>query len=163
MTVTDWVITVATALSALAAWVALGFSIYNAYARRRERKPRVEMVARWNLPRDVPQAAKGPGSPATANPGEAIFQCEITNVGVVGVKIKEAYVWIDAPPGKPIPLHLQQGEEPRRLDTGDSQMWSAGPFDYHMISSGVTWTHVLALDSSGNYHETRNMNRLPSF
>jgi hypothetical protein len=42
---TDWVVTIATALSAVAAWVALAFSIYNAYARWRDRKPRVKMTA----------------------------------------------------------------------------------------------------------------------
>ncbi len=69
--------------------------------QRRDRTPRVELAARWNLPRDVPQASKGPSFPATANPGEAIFECEITNVGIAGVKIREVYVYIDAPPGKP--------------------------------------------------------------
>lgn len=58
--------------------------------------------------KDVPQAFKGPGFPATANPGEAFFLCDITNVGMVGVKIREAYVWIDARPGKLIPLLLPQ-------------------------------------------------------
>ena len=81
MTDADWVRTVATVRSALAAWVALGFSIYNAYARRRDRKPRVGMSARWTFP----NIAKGA-------PG--IFKCEITNVGIVGVKIREVYVWI---------------------------------------------------------------------
>lgn len=145
----DWI----TALVALAALV---LSCYNVYTQRRDRTPRVEMVVRWNLPRDVPQASKGPGFPATANPGEAFFLCEITNVGMIGVKIREAYVWVDAPPGKPIPLQLPQGEQPKKLDTGDSQTWSAGPFVYDMSGGVATWTHVLALDSAGNYHETRN-------
>ena len=98
MTDTDGVVTAATALSALAAWVALGFSIYNAYARRKDRTPRVKMAATWNLPRDVAQAAKGPGFPATADPGEAIYQCEITNVGIAGVKITSVHVYLDEPP-----------------------------------------------------------------
>lgn len=153
----DWVVTVAPALTALAAWLALVFSIYNAYALRRDRKPRVEMVARWNLPSNSPQAMKGPGIPATADPGRTIFECEITNVGMVGVKISEVYMWIHAPPGKPIRLHLPQGEQPRKLDNGDSQMWLSPPFDYeYLIDNGAYLTHVLALDSAGNRYYVRN-------
>lgn len=92
MTVPDWVGTIAPAFTALAAWAALVFSIYNAYALRRDRKPRVEMRARWNLPSDSPQVMRGPGSPATADPGRTIFECEITNVGMVGVKIRGVHV-----------------------------------------------------------------------
>jgi hypothetical protein len=121
---TDGVVTIATALSAAAAWVALGFSIYNAYARRKDRIPQVKMAATWNLPRDAPQAMKGPSLPATADPGEMIYLLEITNVGVAGVKITRVHIWLDEPPGKPIPLRLPQGEQPRKLDNGDSQTWS---------------------------------------
>lgn len=152
----NWVVTVATALSALAAWVALGFSIYNAYARRKDRTPRVKLAVSWNLPRDVPQASKGPGFPATANPGEAVFHCEITNIGMAGVKIREAYVYLDAPPGKPIPLSLPQNDLPRKLDNGDSQTWSARPFKHDRRSEVVTWIKVLALDTAGNRHEAKN-------
>jgi hypothetical protein len=124
VTTTDFVVTIATALSAAAAWVALGFSIYNAYARRKDRIPQVKMAATWNLPRDAPQVLKGPGSPATSDPGEINYLLEITNVGVAGVKITRVHIWLDEPPGKPIPLRLPQGEEPRRLEDGDSQTWS---------------------------------------
>jgi len=123
VTTTGWVVTIATALSAAAAWVALGFSIYNAYVRRKDRIPQVKMAATWNLPRDAPQFLKGPGFPATSDPGEIIYLLEITNVGVAGVKITRVHIWLDEPPGKPIPLRLPQGEEPRRLEDGDSQTW----------------------------------------
>jgi hypothetical protein len=156
VTDTDWVGTVWPALSALAAWVALVFSIYNAYARRKDRTPRVELAASWNLPRDVPEAAKGPGVPTTSNPGEANFHCEITNIGIAGVKIREVYVYVDAPPGKPIPLHLPQEGQPRKLDNGDSQTWSAGPFVYDRRGGVATWIKVLALDTVGNRHEIKN-------
>jgi hypothetical protein len=147
---------VATALSALAAWVALGFSIYNAYARRKDRTPRVELATGWNLPRDVPQAMKSPSFPATANPGEAIFLCEVTNIGIAGVKIKEVYVYIDAPPGKPIPLHLPQEDQLRKLDNGDSQTWSSRPLNYDRRVGVATWVKVLALDTTGNRYEAKN-------
>ncbi len=78
----DWI----TALVALAA---LALSGYNVYTQRRDKTPQIDFSVVWNLPSTVPQASKGPGFPATANPGEAIFQCEITNVGMAGVKIKE--------------------------------------------------------------------------
>lgn len=153
----DWLALIAPVLTAVAAWTALGVSLYNTYILNKERVPRVEMVAVWNLPRDVPQASKGLGQLATADPGEPVFQCEITNVGKTGVKIKEARVWIDAPPGKPIQLSLPEGEQPRKLDNGDSQTWSAGPFDYH-ATGGVpdSWVHVLALDAAGNTYVARN-------
>lgn len=164
MTVTDWIV-------AIVAVGALALSMYNTYTQRRDRTPRVEMAARWNLPRDVPQASKGPGFPATANPGEAIFECEITNVGIAGAKIREVYVYIDAPPGKPIPLYLPQGEQPRRLESGDSQMWSAGPFEYDRIGPfeydrigrGENWIRVLALDTVGNIYEAKNLDFVPSY
>lgn len=159
--VTDWVVTVSVALSALAAWAALVFSIRNAYALRKDRRPRVEMVPRWNLPMDAPTASKGPGSPATAPSGQAFFQCDVTNVGTVGVKIRGVYVWIDEPPGKPISLTLLDDEQARRLDVGDSQMWSAGPFEYDLMRGVATWTHVLVLDSVRNYYKMRNTNWTP--
>lgn len=160
MTVPDWVGTVAPAFTALAAWAALAFSIYNAYALRRDRKPRVEMRARWNLPSDSPQVMRGPGFPATADPGRTIFECEITNVGMVGVKISEVYMWIHAPPGKPIPLRLPQGEQPKKLDNGDSQLWLSTPFDHeYLTGNGVYWTHVLALDSAGNSYYVASRSR----
>ena len=145
----DWI-------TALVAVLALLLSGYNAYTQRRDRTPRVDLRAVWDLPRDVPQASKGPGSPATADPGEAFFRCEITNVGTAGVKIGEAYVWVDAPPGKPIPLRLPQGEQPRKLDNGDSQTWSAGPFRSDSTGGVPTWVVVLALDTAGNYYRANN-------
>src|SRR5215218_9728911 len=157
---TDWVGTVATALSALAAWGALGFSIYNAYARRKDRTPRVELAASWNSSRDVPQAARGPGFPATANPGETVFHRQTTNIGIAGGEDQGGVrVYVDALPGKPIPLHLPQEDQPRKLDNGDSQAWSAGPFDYARRGGVATWVKVLALDTVGNRYETKN----PSF
>lgn len=156
MIVADWVAPAVAGVSATAAWAALGIALYNTHALRRDRVPRVELAARWNLPNDVPQASKGPGSPATANPGEVIFQCEITNTGVAGVKINEVHVYIDAPPGKPMPLHLPQGEQPRKLDNGDSQMWASSPLTIHAMSGIPTWLHVLALDTAGNRHEVSN-------
>ncbi len=171
-------IAVATALSALAAWAALGLSLYNAYARWKDRTPRVELAAGWNLPRDAPEASKGPGHPATADPfvgraggrahkgplppdtasrGGPIFQCEITNIGIAGVKIKEVYVYLDAPSGKPVPMYLSQDEQPRKLDNGDSQTWLAGPFDYDIRKDEIpTWAFVLALDTVGNMYRTKN-------
>lgn len=158
VTVPDWVGTVAPAFTALAAWAALVFSIYNAYALRRDRKPRVEISVRWNLPSDSPQVMRGPGFPATADPGRTVFECEITNVGMVGVKIREVYMWIYAPPGKPIPLHLPQGEQPKKLDNGDSQLWLSNPFNFkYLIGNGVYWTNVLALDSAGNSYRVASI------
>lgn len=150
MTVTDWI-------TAIVAVLALLLSGTNSYFLLRDRVPRVELAAVWDLPRDVPQASKGPGLPATADPGKPVFRCEITNVGKTGVKIREARVWIDRPPGKPIPLHLREGEQPRKLDNGDSQTWSAGPFDYQGTNGFPDyWTHVLALDAAGNTYVAKN-------
>lgn len=157
MTTTDWLAAIGAVLSAGAAWLALAVSLHTAYILNKERYPRVEIVAVWDLPRNFPQASKGPELPATAGPGEPVFQCEITNVGKTGVKIKEARVWIDAPPGNPLPLRLPEGEQPRKLDPGDSQTWSAGPFDYRDRGGWPDyWTHGLALDAAGNTYTARN-------
>lgn len=77
------------------------------------------------------------------------------------MKIREVYVWIDEPPGKPILLTLLDDEQARRLDGGDSQVWSAGPFEYDLMRGVATWTHVLVLDSVRNYYKMRNTNWLP--
>lgn len=157
MTVTDWLAAVGALLSAGAAWIALCIALHNAYVLRREMSPRVEMVPFWDLPRDAPEAAKGFGYPATSEPGRPVFRCEITNVGRTGVKIREVRVWIDAPPGKPIQLHLPEGEPSRKLENGDSQTWSSEPFDYRERDGWPDlWTHVMALDTVGNIHEMRN-------
>jgi hypothetical protein len=164
VTDTEWVITVATAFSALAAWVALGLSIYNTYTQRRDRTPRVDMVVRWNLPRDLPATKPALGRLMTANPGEKYLVCEITNVGMVGVKITEVYVYIDAPPGRALPMELPEGEHPRRLETGDSQTWSLGPMEHglydrnpELLAGGTgEWTTVGARDTAGNTYEERN-------
>jgi hypothetical protein len=63
------------------------------------------MVTGWNFSRDAPTAWKG-----TANPGEAVYQCEITNVRIAGVKIKEAKIFFLQEPAKPLFLNLPQGE-----------------------------------------------------
>ncbi len=65
----------------------------------------------------------------TANPvapaGKAIYRCEVTNVGMAGVKITQVTISNpQAPPGKPEPLQLPEGEQPKRLENGDSQTWS---------------------------------------
>lgn len=112
----DWI----TALVALAA---LLLSIYNTYRQWRDRKPRVEMSAYWIHPEDAPMATRSTHNPV-APPGKASYRCEITNVGMAGVKIRQVSVWPQAPPGKPLPLRLPEGEEPRKLDNGDSQTWS---------------------------------------
>ena len=75
------------------------------------------------------------------------------------MKIREAHVWIYALSAKPVQLRLSQGE-PRRLDTGDSQVWEIGPLDYNAVR-GESHTDVLTLDSAGNYHRTRIFHRLP--
>lgn len=56
---TDW-------LAVGIAGLALLVSGFNTYTLNKRKTPRVEMVGYWDLPRDVPQASKGPGSPATA-------------------------------------------------------------------------------------------------
>jgi hypothetical protein len=81
VTVGDWIV-------AFVAVCALALSAYNTYIQRRDRTPRVEMVVKWNLPSDLPEAFKPAlGRLHTANPGEMSLLCEITNVGMVGVRL----------------------------------------------------------------------------
>jgi hypothetical protein len=78
----------------------------------------------WLHPRDAPMVLRGTANPV-APAGKATYQCEVTNVGVAGVKITQVTIFSpQAPPGKPVPLDLPVGEQPRRLENGDSQAWS---------------------------------------
>jgi hypothetical protein len=113
------------------------------------------------LTKRFPRSIKRPRVTSNGPSGQAFFQCDVTNVGTVGVKIREVYVWIDEPPGKPVLLTLLDDEQARRLDGGDSQMWSAGPFEYDLTRGVANWTHVLVLDSASNYYKMRNTNWLP--
>jgi hypothetical protein len=151
------VVTVATALSALAAWVALGFSIYNTITQRRDRTQSVKMIAGWSSPYDGPEAA-------TLNPGEIVFECEITNNALVGVKISRVQLHFDLP-SAPYQLHLPEGEQPKKLDNGDSQRWvgtfpeSATYVDAYSEPEGWKygpWHSVTAWDTAGNFYEVKN-------
>ena len=116
MTPTDWIV-------AVAAVLALGLSIRNTIAQHRDRTPRVEIRTYWVHPSDTPMAIRGNADPV-APAGKAIYRCEVTNVGVAGVKITQVTLFnTEAFPGKPVPLQLPEGEAPKRLDNGDSQTW----------------------------------------
>jgi hypothetical protein len=154
VTIGDWIV-------AFVAVCALALSIYNTYMQRRDRTPRVEMVVSWNYPSDAAMAWRG-----TAAPGEALYQCEITNVGIAGVKIRGVNMYILAPPGKPIPLHLTEGEQPRKLDNGDSQTWVTS-FPYPDAIAGPSEgasgprVRVVAWDTVGNRYEAKNPPHIP--
>jgi hypothetical protein len=117
VTITDWI-------TAVVAVCALILSVRNTWVQHRDRTPRIEMRTYWLHPVDAPMALRGTANPV-APAGKATYRCEVTNVGVAGVKITLVTIYNpQAPPGKPVPLHLPDGEEPRRLETGDSQTWS---------------------------------------
>src|SRR5215212_10776779 len=99
----------------------------------------------------------------TANPvapaGTAIYRCEVTNVGVAGVKITQVTIFgPQAPPGKPVPLQLPEGEAPKRLENGDSQTWfvpndaTVGPsiLEQKYPPDPRARVHVVAMDTVGN-------------
>jgi len=117
-------VTITDGLTAVAAILALILSIRNAIVQHKDRTPRVEMRTYWLQPADAPMALRGTAHPV-APAGKATYQCEVTNVGMAGVKITEVTIFSPlAPPGKPVPLTLPEGEQPRRLENGDSQTWS---------------------------------------
>jgi hypothetical protein len=150
LTVGDW-------LTALAAIAALGLSGYNTYTQWRDRTPRVEMVATWNFPKDAPTAWAG-----TANPGEPVYQCEMTNVGVAGVKIIEAKIFFLRYPAKPLRLHPPEGEQPRKLDNGDSQTWlhtftsDSIPGPANLDNPDRVKVQVVAWDTVGNAYKAKD-------
>lgn len=102
MTPTDWI-------TAVAAILALGLSIRNTVVQHRDRTPRVEMRTYWVHPSDAAMALRGTANPV-APAGKAIYRCDVTNVGVAGVKITQVtIVNPEALPGKPVPLELPEG------------------------------------------------------
>ena len=98
MTVTDWIV-------AIVALCALVLSIYNTYAQRRDRTPRVEMTASWAVSGHAPGALQNLVDPTT-EPGKADYRCEITNIGIAGVKIRKVTVVPQAAPGRPLPISV---------------------------------------------------------
>jgi hypothetical protein len=68
-------------------------------------------------------------------------------VGIAGVKITSVHLYLDEPPHKPIELHLPKGEQPKKLDNGDSQTWSR-TLAYDTGTPPVL--AVMALDTVGN-------------
>jgi hypothetical protein len=162
VTVTDWI-------TALVALVALALSIYNTYAQHRDRTPRIEMRTYWLHPEDAPMALRGTANPV-APAGTAIYRCEVTNVGVAGVKITQVTIFNpQAPPGKPVPLQLPEGEEPRRLENGDSQTWSVANdaslepliLEQKYPPDPRGRSHVIATDTVGNTYEAKDPARYP--
>lgn len=153
MTIGDWI-------TAIVAVAALLLSLYNTYTQFRDRTPHVEMVTSWNLPRDYAGAFRG-----SAEPGQAIYRCEITNVGKAGVKINEVKIFHLQSPGKPIPLHLAPGEQPKKLDNGDSQTWMYDFGRTKLIPSRVTSQNspvkVIAWDTVGNTYQAKDPAALP--
>jgi hypothetical protein len=151
--------TVADAITVIVAVLALLLSLYNTYAQRRDRKPRVEMVTSWNFPRDAPMAWRG-----TAEPGQATYRCEITNVGITGVKIKDVTIYRLTTPGKPLPMYLPTGEQTKKLDNGDSQTWMyyfGSKLVEDRISSLNKPVKVIAMDTVGNTYQAKNPDALP--
>ncbi len=146
MTVTDWIV-------AIVALCALALSIYNTYAQRRDRIPRVKVTTNWAVSIGAPQALYSLADPGT-EPGEADYRCEITNIGKAGVKIKKVTVVPQASPGRPLPMHLPEGEQPKKLDNGDSQVWrlSFGSMKEFTLSL-KTPVRVFAEDTVGNVYE----------
>lgn len=118
------------------------------------------MVTNWNLPRDAPMAVQG-----YAPPGQALYQCEITNIGVAGVKIREVRIYYLTKPGKPIPLYLSPGEEPKKLDNGDSQTWmydfGRTKLEPSRITSMDSPVKVVAWDTVGNTYRAKTPTPLP--
>jgi hypothetical protein len=168
VTVTDWIV-------AAAAVVALALSIYNTYTQWKDRKPRVEITTSWIHPTAASMAIRGTANPPAgapagekfeADPWKATYQCEITNVGIVGVKIRQVTLYPQAPPGRPIGLSLPEGEQARKLDSGDSQIWTVSvntkdPLEVLRKRSPIVTTQVVAVDTVGNAYKAKDPGLFP--
>ncbi len=151
--------TAADVITAIVAVLALLLSVYNTVTQIRDRRPRVRIVTSWDYPRDAATAFQG-----SAEPGQALYRCEITNVGRAGVKINRVKVFHLTSPGKPITLQLAPGEQPKKLDNGDSQTWIydfGWDFIKPRVTSLNTSVNVLAWDSVGNTYQAKDPAPLP--
>jgi hypothetical protein len=164
MTPTDWIV-------AVAAVLALGLSIRNTIAQHRDKTPRVEIRTYWVHPSDVPMAIRGNANPV-APAGKAIYRCEVTNVGVAGVKITQVTLYnTEAFPGKPVPLQLPGDEAPKRLENGDSQTWfleveaitSPSELDKKYPPRPGARSQVFATDTVGNRYQAKEPAHYPYF
>jgi hypothetical protein len=149
-----------TALATLIVAVcALVLSIYNTYAQRRDRIPRVKVTASWAVSTGAPGAFQGIAD-SSIEMGKAVYRCEITNIGVAGVKIMKVTV-VPQPsqtsPGRPLQLDLPQGEQPRKLDNGDSQAWLMSFDMVSVFQRGLPKNpvRVFAEDTVGNVYEAQ--------
>jgi hypothetical protein len=83
----DWVVPVATVLSALAAWVALVISIYNAYTQRKNRLP--TLMGRVDTDRRNADLSGG-----AILSGE-VYSCQIVNDGSVPVEVRSVRLFVN--------------------------------------------------------------------
>jgi len=157
MAPTDWIV-------AVAAVFALGLSIRNTIAQHRDRTPRVAVRTYWGHPSDAAMVIRGTANPV-APAGTAVYRCEVTNVGVAGVKMTQVTLYNnEAFPGKPVSLQLPEGAAPKRLENGDSQTWfiaveaitEPSTLEQKYPARPGARSQVVAMDTVGNSYQAKD-------
>lgn len=98
-----------------------------------------------------------------AKGGPFYYRCLVTNVGYIGVQIDGVALYPAAGTrGVGIPLTLPRGEQPRKLDQGESQEWGILLDDLHARLQGEGRLEVVAVatDTAGGEHEQRRKDSL---
>ena len=158
--VIDWII----ALGALTAVPAFLLSLYNLNEQRKSEQRRIEERKEDRRPQVKIRTSKAFDS--VAEDAQAlIYKCDITNIGLVGVTISLVVLEHAGSNGGSGPaLQLPDGDQPRKLDSGESQTWSIRmnriPDKNFQVTEEIPVV-VVARDTAGNEHRSEPEETLP--
>ena len=85
--------------------------------------------------------------------GVTYYRCTVTNISVLGVKIKRVGLRSHGSAGAEIPLELASGEVERLLGQGDSQVWEKPLYELRtaaISSSSPLEVVAVATDTVGD-------------
>ncbi len=116
--------------------------------RQEDRQPQVKLVTQQTLE----HAAKNHDVP--------VCSCIVTNTGIVGVTISSVVLERAEGGGVGIALQLVEGEEPRRLDSGESQTWGNYMDEIRVQGPAEIPVVAVATDTTGTEHRSKPANTL---
>jgi hypothetical protein len=116
--------------------------------RQEDRQPQVKIVTQQTL------------DPMARNYDVPVYSCIVTNTGIVGVTISSVVLEHAEGGGVGIALQLVESEEPRRLDSGESQTWGIYMHEIKVQGPAEIPVVAVATDITGTEHRSKPENTL---
>lgn len=148
------------AIGAVVAIPALVLSIYNLWEHRKAEQRRVRESEEKTQPR-VKIVTKQTFEHVAKELDLAVYSCTVTNIGMVGVTISSVMLEPAEGGSVGIMLWLPGGEQPRRLDLGESQTWSIYMDEIHLQGKGEIPVTAVARDTTGTEYRSKLEDTLP--